>query len=401
MLKSAHIENYQSHRKTVMEFQPGVNVIIGDSDAGKSAVFRAINWVCSNRPLGDDFRSEWGGDTTVALHTVEGDVVQRTRTASKNEYSINGRKLEAFGHGVPEEVKNILQVDTPNIQAQMDPPFLLSSTPGEAARLLNKAASIDDIDHTTSGLKSTHDKIKTRIKYDKTQLEENQKKMKQYEDIPALEEKLQKAEELEGEREEKEGALRLLRDLTRRTITVGNRLKETDRIPGLLQKCVEAEKEHILYQQGVARHSKYVAAVKRAAGVQKELETTKYVTRVAPVLEEAENEFSAFKEKTKQTTEIKLILRKAKETGYALWSTDYIEQAAPLLLKAEELFSEWGTKKRQKDELKQLVTRGQRAAAALKKVQKAAGQLEQEFHELAPEFCPLCGSRMLEGEQRE
>ena len=88
MLTRVEISNFQSHKHTVLEFIPGTNVIIGGTDTGKSALFRAINWVCSNRPLGDAYRSEWGGDTRVVLHTSEGNIIERFRSDTKNEYTI-------------------------------------------------------------------------------------------------------------------------------------------------------------------------------------------------------------------------------------------------------------------------------------------------------------------------
>ena len=56
-------------------------------------------------------------------------------------------------------------MDEANIQSQMDVPFLPAVSQGEAARLLNKAASIDDIDYTISNLRSEYQKISNDIKF--------------------------------------------------------------------------------------------------------------------------------------------------------------------------------------------------------------------------------------------
>ena len=42
MIKSVGIVNFQSHEETAIEFSPGLNVIAGGSDAGKSSILRAI-----------------------------------------------------------------------------------------------------------------------------------------------------------------------------------------------------------------------------------------------------------------------------------------------------------------------------------------------------------------------
>ena len=37
MISSVHIKNFQKHKDLSLEFTPGINVITGKSDAGKSA----------------------------------------------------------------------------------------------------------------------------------------------------------------------------------------------------------------------------------------------------------------------------------------------------------------------------------------------------------------------------
>ena len=49
------LENFQDHTDTVIELEPGINLITGSSDAGKSAALRALNFVLHNQPRGDAF----------------------------------------------------------------------------------------------------------------------------------------------------------------------------------------------------------------------------------------------------------------------------------------------------------------------------------------------------------
>jgi exonuclease SbcC len=67
MIDSLSIQNFQSHEKTELEFDEGINIIIGQSDSGKSAILRALNWVVNNKPNGEAFKSNWGGDTKVKI----------------------------------------------------------------------------------------------------------------------------------------------------------------------------------------------------------------------------------------------------------------------------------------------------------------------------------------------
>lgn len=148
MIKSAQISNFQSHKETTLEFSPGVNIIVGNSDSGKSSIVRALRWLIWNRPTGDDFRSDWGGETKVNVITDTHEITRRKDKTTINEYVLSGIKdpFKAFGTDVPEEVKRALNVNEINMQFQLDQHFLLSSTPGEVAQHFNRIAHIDQID---------------------------------------------------------------------------------------------------------------------------------------------------------------------------------------------------------------------------------------------------------------
>jgi DNA repair exonuclease SbcCD ATPase subunit len=151
MIKSLHIENFQSHEDSRLEFDPGTNVILGASDSGKSAIIRALKWVIWNRPQGESYRSHWGGGTRVIIKTEQG-VVERVRGDNVNSYLLNGDlELKALRAEVPEEVVRLLNLNETNLQMQFGRPFLLDSSPGEVAAHFNSVAHLSQID---SGLRN-------------------------------------------------------------------------------------------------------------------------------------------------------------------------------------------------------------------------------------------------------
>ena len=397
MIQELQIFNFQSHKKTIIEFIPGTSVIIGPTDAGKSAIFRALQWICSNRPLGDAFCSEWGGETKVVAHTSEGNIIERIRTKTRNEYIVNGTVLEAFGHSVPEEVTNILQIDSANIQAQMDSPFLLSATPGEAAKMLNKAASIDDIDYTIAGLKTSYRRIDSDIKYNEKQLSTNKEQMKQYENIAIIEEKLVQVELLEIEKLEKVRMLEALQQITEKIRNAEAQLKKTENVPVLFEKYTIVEKIYIAYQNGLMQYEKYAKVFNRAKDIVDMLDSTEYVEQGLSILKKTEAVYLTWKEKTKQTAVLKNISGKIKKYQTILESTDYLENAIILLSKTKEEFLDWQIRKKQIEKARQVMLAGQKISIDMKKTQEKIEQIEIEFQELAPEFCPLCGNKIMEG----
>lgn len=190
MINKIEINNFQSHKNTVLEFDKGVNVICGESDNGKSAVIRAIRWVVENYPSGTEkINSNWNDDfkkpLSVKLYTEKG-YVERIRDKNRNGYNIckNGEeeiKLDAIGRGVPKEVTDFLNVSDVNFQFQLDPPYLITKTSGEASKYLNEIVHLDSID-----------KIMSIADSDKRQLSSEQKLVEA--DIKKLEEELKNIE---------------------------------------------------------------------------------------------------------------------------------------------------------------------------------------------------------------
>jgi exonuclease SbcC len=145
MIKSLHILNCQSHKDTFLEFHPGVNVIIGPTDSGKSAILRVIRWIVKNRPSGDTLRSWWGGKTIADMQTTEGRKIIRSRDKT-DEYQLDTTVFKAFNTSVPEEIAQALNLNEINLQRQLDAPFLLSDSPGDVAQHFNRVAGLDKID---------------------------------------------------------------------------------------------------------------------------------------------------------------------------------------------------------------------------------------------------------------
>ena len=185
MIKKLKANNFQSWKELSIKFHVGVNTIIGKSDEGKSAIFRLLYWPLFNRPLGDAFRSWWGGDTdsSIRLDNVK---VLRSKTNKKNIYHINTFEddFKAFGSSVPEEISKELRMDREiNVQAQTDPIFLLSKSPGEVAQHFNKVADLEKIDSTLKKAKSDISSTKTKASNLKADIEEANEELKQYEKL--------------------------------------------------------------------------------------------------------------------------------------------------------------------------------------------------------------------------
>jgi len=163
LINSLIMDNFQSHKNSEFLFDEGINIIVGQSDSGKTTIVRALNWVINNRPSGEAFRSSWGGETNVNLNLVSGWAVRRGKGKTnfynlQNLTSVAGQgdeKFLSFGQDVPEEIKKFLNFSSLNIAWQFDSPFLLAMSGGEVAKYFNTIVHLDKIDSSILSINKT------------------------------------------------------------------------------------------------------------------------------------------------------------------------------------------------------------------------------------------------------
>jgi len=184
MIKSIEITNLQSHDHTILNFCKSTNAITGPSDSGKSAIFRAFGFVMNNDPNNvDDLLSNWCKDTDevkVKIETYEGNIIERIRSKTKNMYVLNSQELKGFGQNVPDAVQKILNISELNFQTQYQMPFLLSYSPPEISRFINKLIDLEDIDIFYSEVERDKRDVISSLKAWKKQLELETIKLEQY-----------------------------------------------------------------------------------------------------------------------------------------------------------------------------------------------------------------------------
>lgn len=182
MLKKIIIKNYQVHRHLELELSPGLNIIAGESQTGKSSIFRAVRWVVQNRPSGMRFKnwdSEENNTVLVRLDFDDGYVIREIGN-DLNIYDLNGEIFDKFKTSVPEEVARFCRLDEFSLRAQHQKYFLLDDSPGERSRKLNELAGLNDIDISIKKIKSIEEKAKA----EKEKLEKDIKQLNS--DLEAL-----------------------------------------------------------------------------------------------------------------------------------------------------------------------------------------------------------------------
>ncbi|GAE30827.1 AAA family ATPase [Alkalihalobacillus hemicellulosilyticus] len=204
-IHSVHIENFQSHLDTYIEFDQGLNMIVGQSDSGKTAIIRALRWVLFNQPRGTDFLRISADFVRVTVTFTNGTVICRERTASKNRYTIRQQEqddliLEGFGIHVPTEVLEAhgmghLRVDTDHdlalhVSQQLDGPFLLEETSSTRAKVLGRISGAHFLDMAIRQTTRDVSQLNQRTRQEEETIDKLKKELEPFAHIDLLKEKL-------------------------------------------------------------------------------------------------------------------------------------------------------------------------------------------------------------------
>lgn len=197
MINSILLHNFQSHKNSKLEFNKGLNIIQGGTGVGKTSILRALRWALQNKPSNiDNIHLETVADTKVTV-SVNGRLVERIKTKSKNIYKLDEEEFKAFGTDVPEDISKVVNINDVNVQRQHNKHFLLSETSGNVAKFFNKIAHLDKIDTSTSFIKSKLSKAKSKFESLKEDRKKLQKELKELNYVDELDTQITLLEQLE------------------------------------------------------------------------------------------------------------------------------------------------------------------------------------------------------------
>ena len=147
---------YESHPDSEIELDSGLTVLLGTNDHGKSGFNRALTWVATNTPRGESMIPWTGLKQAWVEIEADGNTVKRQKGPG-NTYTVNDVVLKAIGNSVPDEVLNALNIDSLNLQKQVDQYFILQQSPGDVAKQINAMAGIEESD---MAIKRTNERIR-------------------------------------------------------------------------------------------------------------------------------------------------------------------------------------------------------------------------------------------------
>ena len=197
-IKRVILDNFQSHEHTQIDFDDGLNIIVGESNNGKTSILRAIMWVIDNQPLGTDFIMAGKNECKVTVCYDDGTSITRGRTLKDTGYynvqykdengNIQGTQYRGFTNAVPVEVANVHQMPKVNITkdiethlnvlSQLDGPFLLTESPLVKASAIGRITGTHVVDDAIKESNKTIQGNNKLIKNYQKELEEKENELK-------------------------------------------------------------------------------------------------------------------------------------------------------------------------------------------------------------------------------
>lgn len=206
-ITSVTLKNFQAHKDTTVQFDKGLNIIIGESNNGKTSILRGILWAIDNQPLGNDFIMAGENDCSVTINFSDGTYIKRGRTIKDTGYyeiryiDDNGKYIDqtyrGFTNAVPVEVANVHQMPKVNITkdiethlnvlSQLDGPFLLTESPLVKASAIGRITGTHVIDAAIKESNKTIQSNRKLVKSYSEDLQQKENERKQLPDIKSME----------------------------------------------------------------------------------------------------------------------------------------------------------------------------------------------------------------------
>lgn len=191
-IKKVFFRNLRTHKETEMEFHPGVNIVMGTSDSGKSSFIKNLDWIINNTPKNFKMKSWFASKDEDSEGTIEmsnGRMVTRIRGSDINAYILDGDEnnmYEAMNGEVPDKVFEALQLNGDNITKQISQYFLLNDKGSSVAKLLNSKLNLSIIDEAIQHSEDRVKKLTAHIKSTKNEILSLQEKLVKFKNLEKI-----------------------------------------------------------------------------------------------------------------------------------------------------------------------------------------------------------------------
>lgn len=427
-IESIEINNFQSHKHSIIPFSKGLNVFIGESNSGKTGILRAILWVIDNQPLGTDFITAGEDECSVKILYTDGTYIKRSRTQKDTgTYEIktldeSGNFKEetyrGFTNAVPVEVANVHQMPKINITkdlethlnviTQLEGPFLLTESPNTKAAAIGRITGTHVVDKAIKDKSSEILSNKKFIKSLNKDLEAKQAELDALPDVQLMQlffdayhQLFEKAKELT---EFIDTSKSMMQDIVQNNhaIAVQRTLCHEQKIIAQTGSIVKEAKRQLEYLNSIKDlYSKYQINLQDVELQKQDNHNNKIIASLKGIVSFSVNQKKDFdtisslyqkylsgakmqeetEDRIKNYTEYKNLLKTVISRGKFLFS---------FVSKAEPMFQEIQIKKEQEKSIREIIENSKKALESISS-EIAETKEQRNSAVLDNQICPCCG----------
>lgn len=421
------LENFQSHVYTEMPVSDGLNVFVGTSGAGKSAIMRALAWVYENEAKNARRFIHYGKTfAKVSLFLSNGVVVSRLvekKKSGKNGYEVfnpqTGTVDEYNTKSLP-VIQDILgftklDIDTDkdiplNFQRQGEGWFFIGDgfTPSTRAKVIGAVYQTHFVDAVIKDLETDTKRLNTLKKEKEASVIEINEKMSQYDHLETLKKNIEQLEHRMAQMEKLEHKRKSLSDKYDTLCHIGGEITKKQAIVAQLSYIEEAQRRLVSLQEKARIRHLLQEKASRLNGMKEEAQLVKKKIEKLVHLETANEKMKAvhvlleernrLKEAVVSYTAKSNELNAMKETMTNL--TKKIESAASnevieeKLKKLQQVATNRNVLADKVEQLSEIAKEGKRIALRLNGAKAELAQLMPAYEQALSKLgtCPVCQS---------
>ena len=188
-IKNLILNNFQQWKKGNISFTKGLNVLVGDTECGKSTLFRAISSILTGK-MPEDYIRKNEKEVEVKIEFDNNKYFRRLRNKKDNIADANGIIFERVGKDIPFDYFKILgntKIDFGNkelnlcLYNQFEPHFFITLSDYDKSKLIGTICGIDIIDKLVDGINKDIRSKNTNIKFLNSQIEIKKKEKEEKE----------------------------------------------------------------------------------------------------------------------------------------------------------------------------------------------------------------------------
>ena len=178
------LENFQSISHGELIFHTGTNAIIGQSNSGKTATFRALK-ACLSNPIGSQRFIKKGTNNSSVTLEYNGNQIVWKRTPKESSYTINGEDFLKTGKSnafkIIEDTGFVIDDNDVimNIEEELQLPFPFGISKSELFKLYENVFCVSDSAVILKAAKEEEEEVKNRLSILENDVTVNKNKLKE------------------------------------------------------------------------------------------------------------------------------------------------------------------------------------------------------------------------------